>query len=315
MDELRHFKQSETFRLLAQDLSGMWSVEKLSDQLSYLADLLLEQTLEMVWAGTPRKHREQPAFSVIAYGKLGGKELGYASDLDIVFLYDDAHPDAQDVYSRLGKRMNTWLGTLTSAGMLYEIDMRLRPDGASGLLVSSVEAFEDYQRKHAWTWEHQALSRARYSCGDAAVGAKFDVIRETILRLPRDTEKLRTEVLEMREKMHAGHPNPTALFDLKHDSGGLVDVEFAVQYLVLAHAHDHAELTANIGNIALLKRCAELGLLQTDTAHAAADAYRELRRMQHQAKLQGDEAARIDADLVPGHGEAVKRLCQEVFAP
>jgi glutamate-ammonia-ligase adenylyltransferase len=314
MDELRHFKQSETFRLLAQDLSGMWSVEKLSDQLSFLADLLLDQTLQLVWAGMPRKHREQPAFAVIAYGKLGGKELGYASDLDIVFLYDDDHPDAQDVYSRLGKRMNTWLGTLTSAGMLYEIDMRLRPDGASGLLVSSVEAFEDYQRKHAWTWEHQALSRARYSCGDASVGAKFDRIREDILRLQREPEKLRTEVLEMREKMHAGHPNPTALFDLKHDSGGLVDVEFTVQYLVLAHAHDHPEMTANIGNIALLKRCADLGLLQADTARAAADAYRELRRMQHQAKLQGDEAARIDADLVPGHGEAVKRLWQEVFA-
>ncbi len=313
MDELRHFKQSETFRLLAQDLSGMWTVEKLSDQLSYLADLLLEQTLELVWAGTPRKHRERPAFAVIAYGKLGGKELGYASDLDIVFLYDDPHPDAQEVYSRLGKRMNTWLGTLTSAGMLYEIDMRLRPDGASGLLVSSVEAFEDYQRTHAWTWEHQALSRARYSCGDPTVGARFDAIRETILRLPRDREKLRADVLEMRQKMHDGHPNPTGLFDLKHDSGGLVDAEFAVQYLVLAYAHEHPGLTANIGNIALLKRCAELGLLAAETAQAAADAYRELRRMQHQAKLQGDERARVDLDLVPGHAEPVRRLWAEVF--
>jgi glutamate-ammonia-ligase adenylyltransferase len=313
MDELRHFKQTETFRLLAQDLAGMWTVEHLSDQLSYLADLLLEQTLRLCWQGLPRKHRDAPTFAVIAYGKLGGKELGYASDLDLVFLYDDAHPDAQEVYSRLGKRMNTWLGTLTSAGMLYEIDLRLRPDGASGLLVSSVEAFDDYQRQHAWTWEHQALSRARYSCGERAVGDRFEAIREAILRLPREPAKLRAEVLEMRRKMRDGHPNPSALFDLKHDHGGLVDVEFAVQYLVLAHACDHPGLTANIGNIALLKRCAELGLIAADTAQTAADAYRELRRMQHQAKLQGDETARVDIDLVPGHAEPVKRLWREVF--
>ncbi|MDD3528669.1 MAG: bifunctional [glutamate--ammonia ligase]-adenylyl-L-tyrosine phosphorylase/[glutamate--ammonia-ligase] adenylyltransferase, partial [Gallionellaceae bacterium] len=260
MDELRHFKQSETFRLLAQDLAGMWTLEHLSDQLAALADLILGQTLELVWADLPKKHRERPAFAVIAYGKLGGKELGYASDLDIVFLYDDAHPDAQDVYARLGKRMNTWLTTLTAAGVLYETDLRLRPDGASGLLVSSIEAFDDYQHHHAWTWEHQALTRARYSCGDAAVGARFEAIREAILRLPRDPDALRADVLAMRRKMHDGHPNSSALFDLKHDPGGLVDVEFAVQYLVLANSARHPELTANRGNIALLGIAGALGL-------------------------------------------------------
>ncbi|MFA5082594.1 MAG: bifunctional [glutamate--ammonia ligase]-adenylyl-L-tyrosine phosphorylase/[glutamate--ammonia-ligase] adenylyltransferase, partial [Hydrogenophilaceae bacterium] len=314
MDELRHFKQSETFRLLAQDLAGMWTLEHLSDQLAALADLILGQTVELVWADLPRKHRENPAFAVIAYGKLGGKELGYASDLDIVFLYDDPHPDAQDLYARLGKRMNTWMSTMTGAGILYETDLRLRPDGASGLLVSSIEAFDDYQHHHAWTWEHQAITRARYSCGDRAVGAKFDAIRDAILRLPRERAKLRADVLEMRQKMRDGHPNTSDLFDLKHDPGGLVDVEFAVQYLILAHSAEHPELTANLGNIALLGSAGGLGLIPVDVAGGAADAYRELRRRQHQVKLQGAEHARLPAVDVAGEIAAVRSLWQAVFA-
>ncbi|TCJ13618.1 bifunctional [glutamate--ammonia ligase]-adenylyl-L-tyrosine phosphorylase/[glutamate--ammonia-ligase] adenylyltransferase [Parasulfuritortus cantonensis] len=313
MDVLRHFKQSETFRLLAQDLAGMWTLEHLSDQLAALADLVLAQTLELVWADLPRKHRDRPAFAVIAYGKLGGKELGYASDLDIVFLYDDPHPDAQDLYARLGKRMNTWMTTLTAAGILYETDLRLRPDGASGLLVSSVEAFDDYQHQHAWTWEHQALTRARYSCGDAAVGTRFAAIREAILCLPRDPAKLRADVLEMRQKMHDGHPNTGPLFDLKHDSGGVVDVEFAVQYLILAHSARHPGLTANRGNIALLGVAGELGLIPADIAAAAADAYRELRRRQHQVKLQGAEHARLPVEEVAEATAAVRALWRAVF--
>ena len=313
MDELRHFKQSETFRLLAQDLAGMWTLEHLSDQLAALADLLLAQTLELVWADLPRKHRDRPAFAVIAYGKLGGKELGYASDLDIVFLYDDPHPDAQDLYARLGKRMNTWMSTMTGAGILYETDLRLRPDGASGLLVSSVEAFDDYQHHHAWTWEHQAITRARYACGDVAVGERFAAIRDAILRLPRDRDKLRAEVLEMRRKMHDGHPNVSGLFDLKHDAGGLVDVEFAMQYLILAHSARHPELTANRGNIALLGTVGELGLIPTEIAAAAADAYRALRRRQHQAKLQGAEHARLAKEEMTGEIAAVGALWHAVF--
>ncbi|NTV94039.1 MAG: bifunctional [glutamate--ammonia ligase]-adenylyl-L-tyrosine phosphorylase/[glutamate--ammonia-ligase] adenylyltransferase [Thiobacillus sp.] len=313
MDELRHFKQSETFRLLAQDLAGMWTLERLSDQLAALADLILGQTLELVWTDLTKKHRERPAFAVIAYGKLGGKELGYASDLDIVFLYDDPHTDAQDIYARLGKRMNTWMSTLTAAGILYDTDLRLRPDGASGLLVSSIEAFDDYQHTHAWTWEHQAITRARYSCGDPAVGAKFEAIRDAILRLPRERAKLRADVLEMRQKMRDGHPNTTGLFDLKHDASGLVDVEFAVQYLILAHSAEHPELTANKGNIALLGIAGGLGLIPAEVAGAAADAYRELRRRQHQVKLQGAEHARLPGDKVAAEIAAVQALWQAVF--
>ena len=315
MDALRHFKQSETFRLLTQDLAGLWTVEKLSDQLAYLADLLLDQTLTLVWQSLPKRHRDTPQFAIVAYGKLGGKELGYASDLDIVFLYDDPHPEAQEQYSKLAKRMNTWMSTLTQAGLLYETDLRLRPDGAAGLLVSSVEAFEDYQLNQAWTWEHQALTRARFSCGDPAVGEKFEVIRKHILCAERNQDKLKADVLAMRQKMLDGHPNPTDLFDLKHDPGGLVDVEFAVQYLILAHSRNHPELTGNIGNIALLGVCAHLGLLPKAITDAAAEAYRELRRRQHQAKLQGDEFARVPDEEVAAQKSAVTQLWQAVFAP
>ncbi len=313
MDELRHFKQTETFRLLAQDLAGLWTVEKLSDHLSDLADLLVQATLDLVWANLPGRHREAPAFAVVAYGKLGGKELGYASDLDIVFLYEDDHADAQDIYAKLGKRLNTWMGTLTSAGILYETDLRLRPDGASGLLVSSLDAFEDYQRNHAWTWEHQALTRARFCCGDRAVGERFAGIRAAVLEQPRDTEKLRGEVLAMRQKMLDGHPNPSGLFDIKHDRGGLVDVEFAVQYLVLAEAAAHPDMTANIGNIALLRRAGELGLVPEEVGLAAGDAYRELRRRQHAIKLQGAEHARAEEAGLAGEIRAVKALWHSVF--
>lgn len=313
MDALRHFKQSQTLRLLARDLAGDLRLEILSDRLTELADLLLDVTVRRVWHELPRRHCEVPAFAVIAYGKLGGKELGYASDLDLVFLYDDPHPDAQDTYARLAKRLSAWMSAVTSAGILYEIDLRLRPDGASGLLVSSVAAYAEYQRHQAWTWEHQALTRARFCCGDAAVGRKFDAIRQNILSLPRDPARLRTEVLEMRQKMHAAHPNRSPLFDLKHDPGGLVDCEFAVQYLILAHAGEHPALLANCGNIALLDRAAEAGLLPMTVAGPAANAYRELRRLQHQVKLQGAEMARIPR-AAAGHNPAdIQRLWQAVF--
>ena len=313
MDELRVFKQSETFRLLAQDLAGVWTVEKLSDHLSDLADLLVEATLDLIWATLPSRHRERPAFAVIAYGKLGGRELGYASDLDLVFLHDDPHPDAQEIYARLGKRLNTWMSTLTPAGILYETDLRLRPDGASGLLVSSVEAFQDYQRTQAWTWEHQALTRARFCCGDKAVGDRFEQIRESVLCQPRDPDKLRADVLAMRRKMLDGHPNPSGLFDLKHDQGGLVDVEFAVQYLVLAHACQQPEMAANVGNIALLRRAGELGLIPADLGQAAGDAYRALRRRQHALKLQGLDHARAEHGGMAQELHAVKSLWSYVF--
>jgi len=313
MDRLRRFKQVQTLHLLAQDVAGRLKLETLSDHLAALADLLLTETLKRAWAATPKRHLETPRFAVIGYGKLGGKELGYASDLDLVFLYDDDTPDAGAIYARLAQKLSAWMSTTTSAGVLFDIDLRLRPDGASGLLVSSIEAFEDYQRHHAWTWEHQALTRARFVCGDKSVGEKFEALRCTILTLPRDAEKLKEDVLSMRRKMRDGHPNATQLFDIKHDSGGIVDVEFAVQYLVLLHGKEHPVLLGNVGNIALLRHCGELGLLPDDIAENAADAYRELRRAQHAAKLAGAEEARTETARLETERAAVMRLWEMAF--
>src|SRR3989440_1462490 len=179
MNIVRELHQAQVFRLLAQDLAGLLTVERLADHLSALADVVLEAAIAQAWQDLPRKHRSgPPSFAVIAYGKLGGKELGYASDLDLIFLYGDAHEQAAEVYSRLAMRLQSWLTTRTSAGALFETDLELRPSGASGLMVSSVEAFERYQERDAWIWEHQALTRARYCAGDAAVGAAFENIRE-----------------------------------------------------------------------------------------------------------------------------------------
>src|SRR5690606_1553411 len=191
-----------------------------------------------------------PRFAVIAYGKLGGKEIGYASDLDLVFLYDDPTDEAVERYVKLGRRMVSWLSTMTSSGRLYEIDLRLRPDGDAGLLAVSFEGFARYQREHAWIWEHQALSRARFCAGDPTLGARFEEIRREILLRDREADDLRAAVREMRGKIRAGHPNHSGDFDLKHDPGGMVDIEFVTQYLVLLHSRHHPALLDNLGNIA-----------------------------------------------------------------
>ena len=313
MDVLRHFKHVHTMHLLAQDLAGTLPLETLSDHLSDLACVILGEVVRLAWQEVRQRHRDVPAFAVIGYGKLGGKELGYASDLDLVFLYDDNAPEAAENYSRLARRVNHHLSTMTSAGVLYETDLRLRPDGASGLLVSPVESFREYQLAHAWPWEHQALTRARFVAGDAAIGAAFESFRIEILRKSRDRAALKAAVIEMRAKMHDGHPNKSALFDLKHDRGGIVDVEFVVQYLVLGYAHEHAELTGNIGNLALLKLAARLGLVAEPTALGAHDAYRKFRQLQHALRLQGESYARVAPESVAGEAQAVRALWDEVL--
>jgi len=314
MNLLRELHQAQVFRLLAQDLAGALTVERLADHLSALADAVLEAVIGLAWADLRVRHRETPRFAVIAYGKLGGKELGYASDLDVVFLYDDADERAAEVYARLAQRVNHWLSTRTSSGILFETDLALRPSGASGLLVSSIEAFERYQEKDAWVWEHQALTRARYSAGDRTVGAKFEAIREKILRRPREKASVRKDILAMREKLHAAHPNRSGLFDVKHDRGGMIDIEFAVQYLVLAHAHEFPRLTGNLGNIALLGIAAELGLLEKSLAEKAQGAYREFRRRQHALRLNGAAYARVPPAEVAAHAAAVNALWRALFA-
>ncbi|MCL6555482.1 MAG: bifunctional [glutamate--ammonia ligase]-adenylyl-L-tyrosine phosphorylase/[glutamate--ammonia-ligase] adenylyltransferase [Burkholderiales bacterium] len=313
MDVLRHFKHTCTFRILARDLEGMLSIEALADELTALADLLLGEVLRLAWLALPRRHRPEPCFAIIGYGKLGGREMGYASDLDIIFLYDDSAEEAQEVYSRLAARINTWLTTYTAAGVLYETDLRLRPEGASGLLVSSIPAFRQYQEESAWTWEHQALTRARWVAGDPQVGEAFATIRHDILCRPRNIEALRADVVAMRQKMLDAHPNRSNLFDLKHDRGGLIDVEFMVQFLVLAHAHQHPELAENVGNLALLGRAAAAGLIDAGEAARVQEAYRTFRRLQHNLRMAGETYARVEAGEVAAHVEAVLHLWRQLL--
>jgi glutamate-ammonia-ligase adenylyltransferase len=313
MDVLRETHHAQLFRLLAQDLEGNLSVEHLADHLSALADLLVGISIQAVWRTIPNRHCETPKFAVIAYGKLGGKELGYASDLDVIFLYDDDDQDAPMLYARLAQRFITWMTSHTAAGILFDVDIALRPDGASGLLVSSIGSFEKYQAESAWVWEHQALTRARFCAGDTAIGARFEALRQSVLTQTRDHAALRQEVLSMRKRMQEAHPNRSQLFDLKHDAGGMIDIEFAVQFLVLRHAAQYPQLTGDIGNIALLKLCGDLGLIDPVLAIHVANAYRAYRKLQHQIRLQGEEHARVDMARMATEIGRVRQLWGEIF--
>ena len=320
LDTLRHAHHAEVFRTLVRDVEGLVSVEQVADDLSALADATLERTLRWSWPRLRQRHRDEPQFAVIAYGKLGGKELGYGSDLDVVFLYDDAgEPDpdrAQEVYGHFVRKLITWLTLRTGAGELFDIDTALRPNGNSGLLVTSIGSFEGYQvgrgSNTAWTWEHQALTRARFCAGSAALGQRFEAVRRQVLAAPRDAAALKREVIEMREKVRAARPVKDGLFDVKHSPGGMMDAEFAVQYLVLAQAAAHPGLLDNAGNIALLQRAEAAGLLPAGVGQAAADAYRALRRAQHGARLDERET-QFAPEALAAERDAVLALWRAVF--
>ena len=331
LDTLRHAHHAEVFRTLVRDVEGELTVEQVADDLSALADTVLAITLRWAWARLKQRHRAEPGLAVIAYGKLGGKELGYGSDLDVVFLYDDSHGDgdasnnetsdddqqrAQEVYGAFVRKLITWLTLRTSAGELFDIDTALRPNGSSGLLVTSVAAFDRYQvgrgGNTAWAWEHQALTRARFAAGIPAVAAHFEATRRAVLTTPRDPAALREEVSSMREKVRKARPVPADLFDVKHSPGGMMDVEFAVQYLVLTQGRAHPGLLDNAGNIALLQRAEAAGLLPPGVGHAAADAYRDLRRAQHQARLD-EKPTQFAPQLLAAQQQAVLALWQSVM--
>jgi glutamate-ammonia-ligase adenylyltransferase len=313
MNILRDRHHAKLFKLLIQDLENKLSIEKLADQLSLLADIIVDVTLEAIWKNLSHTHQTIPYFAVIAYGKLGGKELGYASDLDVIFIYDDPNPEAPALYAKLAQRFISWMTTHTSSGILFDIDIALRPDGASGLLVSSLSAFERYQTQSAWVWEHQALSRARFCAGYLPIAPKFETIRQKTLTIIRDEQNLKTEILKMREKMYAAHLNRSNLFDIKNDRGGMIDIEFIVQYLILKHANTYPKLTSNIGNIAILKLCAELGLLPKATTEEIIAIYRNFRVMQHQARLAGVNQTRLSLDASKDAINKVSSLWDNVF--
>jgi [glutamine synthetase] adenylyltransferase / [glutamine synthetase]-adenylyl-L-tyrosine phosphorylase len=319
LDTLRRAHHAEVFRILARDVEGLIDVEQVADDLSALADATLQCAIEWAWPLLRQRHRQQPALAIVAYGKLGGKELGYGSDLDVVFAYDDEgdEPDrASEVYGAFVRKLITWLTLRTAAGELFDIDTALRPNGSSGMLVTSLRAFGHYQvgrgSNTAWTWEHQAITRARFCAGDPTLAPRVEAIRRQVLCAARDPAALRGEVLAMRERVRAASSVKAGRFDLKHSPGGMMDAEFAVQYLVLAHAGRQPALLANRGNIALLHAAQEAGLLPPGVGAAAADAYRELRRAQHRARLDEQPTA-LPGDAMRPEREAIGRLWQAVF--
>ena len=268
------------------------------------------------WRRCDQAHRPDPRLAVIAYGKLGGKELGYGSDLDVVFLYDDDDERAPEVYGAFVRKLINWLTLRTAAGELFDIDTALRPNGNSGLLVASMDSYERYQAGRgsntAWTWEHQALSRARFCAGFGGIAPRFEATRRQVLAAPRDAASLRAEVQSMREKVRAAHPVRRALFDVKHSAGGMIDAEFAVQFIVLAHSAAHPQLLDNVGNIALLQRAEAAGLVPAGVGQGAAQAYRELRRAQHRARLD-EQPTQFAPDLLARERDAITALWRAVF--
>jgi glutamate-ammonia-ligase adenylyltransferase len=319
---LRRAHHAEVFRTLARDIEGKITVEQVADDLSALAEAVLRITTRWCWGLLKKKHRETPQFAIIAYGKLGGKELGYGSDLDIVFVYDDEDDNAAEIYAALVRKLINWLTVKTGEGDLYEIDTALRPNGNAGLLVTSFESYANYQLQRgsntAWTWEHQAMTRARFVLGGDTLRQRFDAIRQAVIAAPRNAQDLKAEINAMREKVRAAHPakgDPAhEPFDVKQSPGGMFDAEFVMQYLVLANAAQYPELIDNTGNIALLERAEVLGLLPVGVGHAAAGAYREMRRVQHRARL-NEEPTTVYMPELQQERDAVLTLWQTVFGP
>ena len=316
LDLLRRAHHAEMFRTLARDLEGVLTVEQVADELSALADAVLRVTARWCWERLKARHRDEPRFAIIGYGKLGGKELGYGSDLDIVFVYEDDDERAPEAYAAFVRKLINWLTTKTGEGDLFEIDTALRPNGSSGLLITTFDAYANYQQQRgsntAWAWEHQAMTRARFVLGDASLKARFDLVREAVITAPRDADALRLEIEHMRERVATAHPVKAGRFDVKHSPGGMVDAEFAVQYLVLSQSARHRDLVPNVGNIALLQRAESVGLLPTGVGQAAAAAYRELRRVQHRARLD-EQPTHVAPELLAAERQAVLALWHAVF--
>ena len=314
MEVLRHFKMAHVLKVAAAQAVGTMPLMKESNYLTWIAEVVLEQVVDIAWHNLVERHGRpvdsqgkpcDPGFIVIGYGKLGGIELGPGSDLDLVFVHDGAinketdgkHPlDGGTFFTRLGQRIIHILTTQTASGNLYEADMRLRPSGSSGLLVSSLSAFEKYQLNDAWTWEHQALTRARAVAGDKHLAARFETLRREILCLPRDRKTLQKDVVEMRLKMreHLGSKKNNAegkpLFHLKHDPGGIVDIEFLMQYAVLANAHDHTDITRYPDIIRISESLEHANIITHEQTRQLQESYKFLRKAAHSRAFQNDRS-------------------------
>ena len=327
MDALRQFQQTAVMRVAAADIAGDVPLMKVSDFLTWIAEQVVGEAYEIAWRHLVERHglpqcvdeqgQRAAHFAVIAYGKLGGIELGYGSDLDLVFLHDSTGAEQQtagprvlnnaEFFTRLAQRIINILSVPTTSGLLYQVDVRLRPSGSAGLMVSSLDAFTHYQKQRAWTWEHQAMLRARPVAGEAVVSDAFNALRQEILGQPRDGEALRREVAEMRQRMLKEHAHAEAWFDVKRDAGGLTDIEFLVQYLVLRYAAAHPALLEWTDNIRNLEGLAEASILSPEQGKFLADTYRSFRRIVHHCTLEGRPARIAPAEAEPGR-EGVKAL-------
>lgn len=339
METLRHFKLAHALRVVASEIAGTLPLMKVSDYLTWLAEAILEQVLSLTWDQLVQRHGRptrvdgtpcDPDFIIIGYGKSGGLELGHGSDLDLVFIHDGdpqsetdgAKPiDGAQFYTRLGQKIIHFLTAQTPSGMLYEVDMRLRPSGASGLLVSSLRAFEAYQLGEAWTWEHQALVRARVLAGCQRVARAFEAIRAKVLGQQRDLPELRKEVSEMRAKMRDNLGTPSTVagtapnafeaaapFDLKQDAGGIVDIEFMVQYAALAWSWQHPELVEFTDNIRILEALERVGLMSGEDVLTLQDAYKAYRAAAHRLSLQKQPGV-VSGD----HFHAERRMVMQMW--
>ncbi|TWI54195.1 glutamate-ammonia-ligase adenylyltransferase [Pseudomonas duriflava] len=338
MEMLRHFKRAHGLRVAASEIAGTLPLMKVSDYLTWLAEAILEQVLALAWRQMVQRHGHplrtdgspcDPDFIIVGYGKVGGIELGHGSDLDLVFIHDGdplaetegGKPiDGAQFYTRLGQRIIHLLTTSTTAGTLYEVDMRLRPSGVSGLLVSTIRAFEQYQLHEAWTWEHQALVRARVLVGCSQVAARFDTVRAAVLGRKRDEETLRREVGDMRAKMReslgtkatrgglsANAFEAGASFNLKQDAGGIVDIEFMVQYAALVWSWQHPDLLRFTDNIRILDALAQAGLMAAPDVQLLQEAYKVYRSAAHRLALQKQPGI-VDGTLFHDERHGVMRI-------
>jgi glutamate-ammonia-ligase adenylyltransferase len=336
MEALRYFKSAHLLKVAAADITGVLPLMKVSDYLTWLAEVILDSVLDVAWRIMVEKHGypqykegvlANPNFIVVGYGKLGGIELSYGSDLDLVFIHN-CEPDRVTqgeksipnsvFFTRLGQRMIHILNTFTAGGQLYEVDMRLRPSGNSGLLVSSLSAFKEYQQKDAWTWEHQALVRARVVAGDTELTQAFNELRADILMTHRDHDTLRKEVIEMREKMrnHLGSSSKDAeegVFDIKQDAGGIVDIEFMVQYMVLAYAHGHESLVTYSDNIRILDALEAECIIEPGIADTLRETYKHYRAMGHRSSMQAQTTLLADAEVQEVRAE-IQHIWQDLMA-
>ncbi len=331
MESLRYFRSAHALRVAASEITGVLPLMKVSDYLTWIAETILDYVLHLSWQALVKKHgypdgqaEATPPFIIVAYGKLGGIELGHGSDLDLVFIHNadingvtdgDRSIDNQTFFLRLGQKIIHFLTTTMSSGALYEVDMRLRPSGNSGMLVASLGSFEKYQHEAAWTWEHQALVRARVVAGDPKLAKDFEAIRTQVLCQSRDHSTLRDEVIEMREKMrkHLGSKeSDRENFHIKHDAGGIVDIEFMVQYGVLAWAHSHPALVAFTDNIRILESFTNSNLLEAQEVDQLTEAYKAFRTAGHRLTLQ-QRASVLDGEQLAEERAHVSALWQRLM--